>query len=126
RARRERPRRRAAEQRDELAPFHRCNHSITSSTRHSRNGSYGMSAPSPPQSALMPVNLTTLPHFSVSSAISLPKSAGEPARTVPPRSASRVFMLGSARPALISLLSLSTISTGVFLGAPTPYHVLAS
>src|SRR5262249_46545464 len=29
----------------------------------------------PPQSALMPVNLTTLPHFSVSSAISLPKSA---------------------------------------------------
>src|SRR5262249_10887050 len=33
RARAERPRRRAAEQRDELAPFHRCNHSITSSAR---------------------------------------------------------------------------------------------
>src|SRR5262249_25169317 len=31
RARRERPRRRAAEQPDELAPLHRCNHSITSS-----------------------------------------------------------------------------------------------
>src|SRR5262245_56159085 len=30
-----------------------------------------------PQSALMPVNLTTLPHFSVSSAMSLPKSAGD-------------------------------------------------
>ena len=29
------------------------------------------------QSALMPVNFTTLPHFSVSSAINLPKSAGE-------------------------------------------------
>jgi hypothetical protein len=75
---------------------------------------------------LMPVKLTTLPHFSVSSAISLPKSAGEPASTVPPRSASRVFMLGSARPALISLFSFSTISAGVALGAPTPYQVLAS
>src|SRR5262249_17836692 len=79
-----------------------------------------------PQSALMPVNLTTLPHFSVSSAISLPKSAGEPAITLPLRSASRVFMLGSARPALISLFSFSTISAGVTFGAPTPYHVLAS
>ena len=37
-----------------------------------------MSAPSPPQSALMPVNLTTLPHFSVSSAMNFPKSEGEP------------------------------------------------
>ena len=35
-----------------------------------------MLAPSPRQSALMPANFTTLPHFSVSSAISLPKSAG--------------------------------------------------
>src|SRR6516164_174568 len=33
RARRERPRRRAAKQRDELAPLYRCNHSITSSAR---------------------------------------------------------------------------------------------
>jgi hypothetical protein len=39
-------------------------------------------------SALVPEALTTLPHFSVSSAISLPKSAGEPGRTVPPKSAS--------------------------------------
>src|SRR6266540_776237 len=31
----------------------------------------------------------TLPHFSVSSAMSLPKSAGEPASTMPPRSAMR-------------------------------------
>src|SRR5262245_66402307 len=92
---------------------------------YSRNGSYGISAPSPPQSALMPVNLTTLPHFSVSSAISLPKSAGEPASTVPPRSANRVFMLRSARPALISLLSLSTISAGVAFGTQTPYQKLA-
>ena len=38
---------------------------------------------------------TTLAHFSVSSAISLPKSAGEPGNTVAPRSANRAFSLGS-------------------------------
>src|SRR6516162_244230 len=68
----------------------------------------------------------TLPHFSVSSAMSLPKSAGEPGSTVPPRSASRALILGSSRAALTSLLSLSTILAGVFLGTPTPYHVVAS
>ena len=62
----------------------------------------------------------TLPHFSVSSAMSLPNSAGEPAKRVPPKSASRALILGSARAALISLLSFSTISAGVFLGAPMP------
>src|SRR5215470_5935790 len=61
----------------------------------------------PRQSALMLAARITLPHFSVSSAISLPKSAGEPGSTVPPRSASRALILGSARPALISVLSLS-------------------
>src|SRR5262249_16402289 len=71
-------------------------------------------------------NLTTLPHFSISSAMSLPKSAGNPGSGVPPRSASRPLILGSARPPLISLLSLSTISAGVFLGAPTPDQALAS
>ena len=68
----------------------------------------------------------TLPHFSVSSAMSLPKSAGEPGITAPPSSASRAFIFGSARPALTSLLSFSTISADVFLGAPMPYHALAS
>src|SRR5215470_5324982 len=38
-------------------------------------------------SGLMPANLTTLPHFSVSSAMSLPKSAGEPESGSPPMSA---------------------------------------
>ena len=38
------------------------------------------------------------------------------------QSASRALILGSAKPALISLLSLSMISAGVFLGAPTPYQ----
>jgi hypothetical protein len=71
-------------------------------------------------SGLMPANLITLAHFSISSATSLPKSVGEPVSTVPPRSAIRAFMLGSARAALISLLSVSMISAGVFLGAPRP------
>src|SRR5262249_44092491 len=49
------------------------------------------------QSALAPENLTTLPHFSVSSAISFPKSVGDPANPVPPSSASRAFISASAR-----------------------------
>src|SRR5215203_5255145 len=84
--------------------------------RHGRcgslNGSYGTSTKAC-HFALIFAALITLPHFSVSSAMSLPKSAGEPAITVPPRSLSCVLILGSARPALISLLSLSTISVGV-------------
>jgi hypothetical protein len=52
--------------------------------------------------------------------MSLPKSAGEPGSAVAPHSASRAFILGSARAALISLLSLSTISAGVVRGAPMP------
>ena len=55
----------------------------------------------------MPENLTTLPHFSVSSAISFPNSAGEPGRTVPPTSTSRALVLELAKAALISLLSVS-------------------
>src|SRR5262245_731391 len=69
---------------------------------------------------------TTLPHFSVSSAISLPQSAGEPGSGHAPMSASCPLSFGSASPALISRLSLSTISAGVPLGAHTPFHVLAS
>src|SRR5262249_15338759 len=93
----------------------------------SRNGRYGIfGRDRADHSALMPADLITLRHFSVSSAMSLPKSAGEPASAVPPRSASRAFMLGSARAALTSLLSLSTISVGVFLGAPMPVQKLAS
>jgi hypothetical protein len=64
----------------------------------------------------------TLAHFSDSSAMSWPNSAGESASGVPPKSANRAFNLGSARAALISLLSLSTIPVGVCLGAPTPAH----
>src|SRR5262249_55174433 len=42
-----------------------------------------------------------------------PKLAAGPVSGVPPKSASRALILESARPASISLLSLSTISTGV-------------
>jgi hypothetical protein len=68
----------------------------------------------------------TLAHFSVSSAMSRPKSAGEPASVMPPKSASRAFILGSARVVLISVLSFPTIAAGVFLGTPMPYQSLAS
>src|SRR5262245_3564779 len=79
-----------------------------------------------PHSALMFAARITLPHFSVSSAMSLPKSAGEPTNAVPPSSASRALILGSARPALISWLSLPMISVGVLLGAPIATNALAS
>src|SRR5262245_26964859 len=78
-----------------------------------------------PQSTLMLRARITLPHFSVSSAMSFAKSAGEPG-SASPRSARRTFILGSARAALTSLLSCWTISAGVFLGTPTPYHDVAS
>src|SRR5262249_53346769 len=95
--------------------------------RYSPNGCYGIFGQDrADHSGFMPANLITLAHFSVSSAMSFPKSAGEPGSTVPPRSARRALILGSSRAALTSLLSLSTILAGVFLGTPTPYHVVAS
>src|SRR5262249_38971908 len=79
-----------------------------------------------PYSALMLAARITLPHFSVSAAMCLPKSAGEPESAATPNSVSRAFILRSARAALVSLLSLSTISAGVFFGAPMPVQKLAS
>src|SRR5262249_21913476 len=77
-------------------------------------------------SGFAPENLTTLAHCSVSSAMSLLKSEVEPANTVPPRSAIRALIRGSVRATLISLLSLSMILVGVFLGAATPNQPLDS
>src|SRR5215472_8565479 len=77
-------------------------------------------------SDLMPANLITFAHFSVSSLTSFPKSAGEPETVMPPRSTSRAWSAGSAKPALISLLSLPMTAFGVFRGALTPYQALAS
>src|SRR5262249_19069366 len=78
------------------------------------------------QSGLAAENFTTLAHFSVSSATYFPNSAGELVISVAPMVSKRSFTLGSARIALIVVLSLLMISGGVFLGAPTPYHALAS
>src|SRR5262249_38360582 len=89
-------------------------------------GELGRHAHVPRQSGLAPENLTTFRHFSVSSATSFPKSPGEPPMSEAPSSAKRAFALGSSRIALISLLSLSMITSGVPFGTPTPYHALAS
>src|SRR6516225_817426 len=78
------------------------------------------------QYGFAPENFTTFAHFSVSSAMNLPNSAGDIGICRPSKSASRALIVGSARPALIASLSLSTISAGVFLGTPTPYQKLAS
>src|SRR5262245_19807848 len=77
----------------------------------------------PHQSGLMLAARITLPHFSVSSAISLPNWTGDPGNGVPPRSARRAFILGSSRAALTSLLSLSTIAAGMAFGALRPYQI---
>src|SRR5215467_3974908 len=87
---------------------------------------FGISGATERHAGLMFANLMTLPHFSVSSAMNLPKSAGEPASTVAPRVESCALILGSARPALISRLTVPMISTGVLAGAPMPPHALAS
>src|SRR5215467_11945806 len=79
-----------------------------------------------PHSTLILASRITLPHFAVSSANSLAKSAGEPGSGVPPSSVMRAFILGSEKAALSSRLSLSTIAVGVPTGAAIPYHALAS
>jgi hypothetical protein len=61
------------------------------------------------QSGLTPENFTTLAYFSVSAAMSFPKSAGEPGSTVPPKSVSRAFILGSARRKHFCRLHLLTL-----------------
>jgi len=68
----------------------------------------------------------TLPHFSISAAMCLPKSAGDPGSVVAPSSAIRDLNIASAIAALISWLSLTTISLGVPFGAQTPNHEVAS
>ena len=52
-------------------------------------GIYGMSPMDLGQSGLMPADLTTLPHFSISSLTNLPNSPGELGMTVAPSSAIR-------------------------------------
>src|SRR5437870_5516740 len=77
-------------------------------------------------SGLMLAARTTLPHFSVSAATCAPNSDGVCTIGAAPSSASCALIFGSARPALISRLSLSIIATEVPFGAPTPNHMPAS
>src|SRR5215468_12302674 len=93
-----------------------CAQPIPGETGHGR-GYYSIAAPE---------NLTAFSHFAVSEAITLPKSAGVPPIGMPPSSASRVFILGSASASLTVLLIFSTMLAGVPLGAPTPNQALAS
>src|SRR5262249_35141055 len=78
------------------------------------------------QSGFAPENVTTLPHFSVSFAINVPRSWGVMGIGRPPISASRALILASAMAALISLFNLSMISAGVLLGTPMPNQPVAS
>src|SRR5262245_17824352 len=80
----------------------------------------------PRHSGLMLADRITFPHFSVSSAQSFPNSVGDSGVGTLPNSASLALIFGSARPALISPLSFSTISLGVSLGAPTPFQRFTS
>src|SRR5215831_2953143 len=105
---------------DELVPLHPITSSPLFAERVLRNIGSGLSR----QFDLMLAPRITFPHLSVSSAMSLAKSAGEPASVVAPRSTNRALIFRSTRAALISLLSTSTISGGVFLGAPMPTQVL--
>src|SRR5215813_13390443 len=62
---------------------------------------YGMERPA--DSGLIPVNLITLSHLSVSAATNCLNSTCERGKAVDPNSENRVLKRGSARPALISL-----------------------
>src|SRR5262245_27500460 len=77
-------------------------------------------------SGLMLAARITLAHLLVASAMSFAKSADVNSVGSRPKPTRRAFILGPVTTALISLLSFSIISAEVPLGAPTPYHVLAS
>src|SRR5882724_3277791 len=72
------------EPRDELAPFH-VDHLVGRDSPNGRYGIFGRGRAD--HSGLMLANFTTLAHFSVSSAMSLPKSVVEPTSGVLPKSA---------------------------------------
>jgi len=73
-----------------------------------------------PHSIASPTAFTTFSHFTVSSAMSLPKPSGVSTSGVPPNSAMRRFIFGSASAVLIALFRIATTSGGVPRGAETP------
>src|SRR5215472_3428163 len=82
--------------------------------------------PSSDQSGFAFENFATFAHFSISSAMNFPNWAGVIGIGSPPSSASRALSFGSASTAFTAVLSVSTISGGVPLGATMPYHTTAS
>src|SRR5262245_42063711 len=93
---------------------------------HSPNGLYGTLGCEWTCYSLIFAARMTLPHFSFSAAMNFPNSAGEVAKTVSPQSTIVCLILGSARPALIALLSTSMLAAGVSFGAVTPNQPTAS
>src|SRR5262249_16095796 len=91
--------------------------------RHSRNEIYGTC---PDHSPLMLAARITLPHLSVSSAMSFPNSMSDIGIGSAPSCASRSLIFGSGSPELTSLLSLPMISGDVFFCGPTPHQLLTS
>src|SRR5262245_44616708 len=98
----------------------RCVRWLRSESDNGRYGIFRMGRAD--HSALILAARITLPHFSVSSATSRPKSPELIGIGSAPNSMSLGIKLGSARLALISLLSFSMVSAGVALGAPMPYQ----
>src|SRR5262249_39014777 len=94
----------------------------------SHNEIYGMSdlREPRPHSTLMPADLITLAHLSVSLAMNFANSSGENGIGSMPSSTKLACDLGSPRAAFVASLSLLTTSVGVFLGAPSPYQPNAS
>src|SRR5262249_6345824 len=84
------------------------------------------SCPNRHPSTLMFANFITLPHFSVSSPLRFPNSAGVIDSGSTPKPTRRAFMAGSKTMALISLLSFSTMMEDVARGAPMPFQPVAS
>src|SRR5262249_418593 len=94
---------------------------------HSPIGHYGIfESGLPCQSALMLAALITLPHFSVSSATSLPNSAGVIGMGSPASSARRACNFGSANTPFTARFSFPMIWGLVPLGAAIPYQMLTS
>src|ERR1035437_4566575 len=79
-----------------------------------------------PHFTLISLVWITFPYLSVSAAMKRLKTAGDAEIVVAPNSARRNLIFGSARPALTSVFSLSTMSAGVFRGAPIPNQEPAS
>jgi hypothetical protein len=90
---------------------------VATQQRGPPNGRYGILGHCSDHSGLIPANLTTLPHFSVSSAMSLRNTAREPASTVPPKSVNRALILVNGG-------QLTSLTVSVYSRTPQVCHML--